>query len=171
MLDSPVSTPDSRPELRSWRVFAGILLLAIAVIHIYEALGADGAFLVGGFIACAAGTTAGATLLFTRAPRLGWILGGLTALLTFLGYIVTRATPVPGDQSDAGNWLEPLGVVSLVLEGLLVAAAAWVLTGPHPLRLRHLKQEVKAVTPGLAERVPAPRAPSRLPAPTREPDG
>jgi hypothetical protein len=44
--------------------------VADAAIHAYEILGADVAFLVGGFIATAAGTAAGAYLLFTRAP--GW---------------------------------------------------------------------------------------------------
>jgi hypothetical protein len=97
--------------------------------------------------------------LFTRAPRLGWILGGLTALLTFLGYIVTRTTPIPGDQGDFGNWGEPLGVVSLVIEAILVAMAIWALTGPHRVRTRHLAQEAKAVTPGLSEDVPPPRVP------------
>jgi hypothetical protein len=162
MLDSPASTPNSRAEHRYWRTAAGILLLADAAIHAYEILGADVAFLIGGFTATAAGTAAGAYLLFTRAPRLGWILGGVTALLTFTGYIVTRATPVPGDQSDFGNWLEPLGVVSLVLEAILVALAAWALTGPQPVRARHLIQEAKAVTPGLSEdNAPAPEPAGR----------
>jgi hypothetical protein len=151
MLGSPASTPEGRAEHRSWRALAGILLLADAAIHAYEVVGADVAFLIGGFIATAAGTAAGAYLLFTRAPRLGWILGGLTALLTFIGYIVTRATPIPGDQDDFGNWGEPLGIVSLVIEAILVAMALWALTGPHRVRPRHLVQEAKAVTPGLTE--------------------
>lgn len=69
MLDSPASTPNSRPEHRYARTAAGIFLLADAAIHAYQALGADVAFLAGGFIATAAGTTAGAYLLFT--PRRG----------------------------------------------------------------------------------------------------
>lgn len=168
MLDSPASTPNSRPELRSWRVLAGILLLATAAIHAYEVLGADVAFLIGGFIAAAAGTAAGAYLLFTRAPRLGWILGGLTALLTFIGYIVTRATPVPGDQDDFGNWLEPLGIASLVIEAILVGMAVWVLSGPHRVRGRHLVEEAKAVIPGLTEDgAQAPASSERPPQPAR----
>lgn len=85
----------------------------------------------------------------------------MTALLTFTGYIVTRATPVPCDQSDAGNWLEPLGVVSLVIEAILVVMAVWALTGPHPVR-PHLIQEAKAVTPGLSEdTAPVPQSAGR----------
>ncbi|MBV9449100.1 MAG: hypothetical protein JO345_24700 [Streptosporangiaceae bacterium] len=80
--------------------------------------------------------------------------------MTFLGYIVTRATPVPGDQDDFGNWGEPLGVASLVIEAILVILAVWALTGRHQVRTRHLVQEAKAVTPGLSEDVPPPRQPS-----------
>ncbi|AEW92378.1 hypothetical protein SCATT_00070 [Streptantibioticus cattleyicolor NRRL 8057 = DSM 46488] len=111
-------------------------MLAATAIHAYEATDADVPFLLVGFIASAVGTGTAALLLVARAPRLGWALGGLTALLTFVGYVVTRATPIPTDEDDYGNWLELLGVVSLVVEAIIVVMAVWALAGATPGRLR-----------------------------------
>ncbi|CAM5730919.1 hypothetical protein SHIRM173S_10945 [Streptomyces hirsutus] len=132
MLDSPASTPQGRAEHGGARALAAVLLLADAGIHAYEVIDADVPFLIGGFIATAVGTTVGALLLLTRGPRLGWVVGGLTALLTTIGYIVTRATPVPTDEDDYGNWLEPLGVCSLVIQGIVVVMAAVALERARP---------------------------------------
>ncbi|MBP0457130.1 hypothetical protein [Streptomyces montanisoli] len=134
-----------------------MLLLIDAGIHAYEVIDADVPFLVGGFIATAVGAVAGAYLLLTSGPRLGWVLGGLTTLLTSIGYIVTRATPVPTDEDDYGNWLEPLGLTSLILQIVVVALAVWALTGRHGLRPAHLVQEGKAVTPGMNPDEPGPQ--------------
>ncbi|MFF3894504.1 hypothetical protein ACFYY3_15190 [Streptomyces sp. NPDC001812] len=131
MLDSPASTPRGRAEHGGARVVAGALLPADAGIHVYEATDADVPFLL------------------PRGPRLGWVVGGLTALLTTIGYIVTRATPIPTDEADYGNWLEPLGVCSLVIQGIIVVMAAVALSGPAPVRPGHLAQEARSMTPGL----------------------
>ncbi|CAM5732589.1 hypothetical protein SHIRM173S_12447 [Streptomyces hirsutus] len=163
MLDSPASTPQGRAEHGGARALAAVLLLADAGIHAYEVIDADVPFLIGGFIATAVGTTVGALLLLTRGPRLGWVVGGLTALLTTIGYIVTRATPVPTDEDDYGNWLEPLGVCSLVIQGIVVVMAAVALSGPAPLRPGHLVQEAKSVTPGLRPDDPGSGAPNEPP--------
>ncbi|GAB3169520.1 hypothetical protein [Streptomyces incanus] len=163
MLDSPASTPRGRAEHGGARVLAAVLLLADAGIHVYEVIDADVPLLIGGFTATVVGTAAGALLLLTRGPRLGWVVGGLTALLTTIGYIVTRATPVPTDEDDYGNWLEPLGVCSLVIQGVVVMAAV-ALSGPAPLRPGHLVQEVKSVTPGLRPDEPGSGSPDEPPA-------
>ena len=90
-------------------------------------------------------------LLLTRGPRLGWFLGGGAAGLTFLGYVVSRTVGLPGDHEDIGNWAEPLGVLSLIVEGLAVILAIWALTDADRLNARIAAEELKAVTPGLAE--------------------
>ncbi|WP_406729222.1 hypothetical protein WJ438_38270 [Streptomyces sp. GD-15H] len=145
------------------RVLAGVLLLADAGIHAYEVIDADVPFLIGGFIATVVGAAAGALLLLTRGPRLGWIVGGLTALLTTIGYIVTRAMPIPTDEDDYGNWLEPLGICSLVIQGIIVVMAAVALSGLAPLRPGHLVQEAKSVTPGLQPEEPGSGSPDEPP--------
>jgi hypothetical protein len=47
-----------------------------------------------------------------------------------LGYVLSRGPGLPGYDDDRGNWTEPLGLVSLGVEVLLLALAA--------LRLRAL---------------------------------
>jgi hypothetical protein len=48
--------------------------------------------------------------------------------------------PVPGDAGDVGNWLQPLGVVALITQGIVIILAAIVLLTIHrPARLVSLK--------------------------------
>ena len=37
-----------------------------------------------------------------------------------LGFVLTRGPGLPDATDDRGNWGEPLGVASLVVEGLLI---------------------------------------------------
>jgi len=48
----------------------------------------------------------------------------LTCGLAILGYILTRTISFPQLSDDVGNWLEPLGVVSVLAEALAVIAAS-----------------------------------------------
>jgi hypothetical protein len=41
----------------------------------------------------------------------------------FAGYVLSRTTGLPGATDDVGNWTEPLGLASLVVEGCVVAVA------------------------------------------------
>lgn len=41
----------------------------------------------------------------------------------FIGFVINRTVGMPGATDDIGNWLEPLGLLSLVVEGWLVAVA------------------------------------------------
>ena len=72
-----------------------------------------------------------AALLFVR-PRAGWTLGGTLALLTFVAYCVNRTVGMPGAVDDIGNWGEPLGVASLVVEGAMVLLSAAMLRSRRP---------------------------------------
>lgn len=40
-----------------------------------------------------------------------------------LGYVVDRTIGMPNATGDIGNWTEPLGLTSIVVEGLTVAVA------------------------------------------------
>ena len=151
MLESPSTTPDGRAERRGIRLAGAALLLAAAVIHIIEIRDAEIAFLVVGFALSALGTLGAALLLLSRGPRLGWLIGGGAAGLTFLGYVVSRTIGLPGDKEDIGNWGEPLGVVSLVVEGLVVVLAIWALADAHRINTRIAAEELKSVTPGLTK--------------------
>jgi hypothetical protein len=64
--------------------------------------------------------------------------GALYAVAVFtcgtavLGYAATRTVPVPRLADDVGNWFEPLGVVSILAESLVVLAAVLVLARRSP---------------------------------------
>ena len=57
----------------------------------------------------------------------GWTLGAVIAAGAFVGYIVSRTVGIFGLPPD--EWMEPLGIASLIVEGLFVALFAKVVAG------------------------------------------
>lgn len=62
-------------------------------------------------------------------------LAGVLALATFAGYSLTRTVGLPQSTGDIGNWLEPIGLASLFVEGVVIFLAGYALaprtsTGP-----------------------------------------
>lgn len=117
-----------RAEQPLARVVAAAALIAGAVIHLVELPGHFLPVLNALFIASAVGMLLGAVLLLLPAPRLGWLIGGGTAFLTFLGYVLSRTTGLPGILIAIGHWFYPLGIPSLIVEGVAFCLAAWALT-------------------------------------------
>lgn len=64
---------------------------------------------------------AGAALV--RDSSAVYALGVLTCGLAVAGYAATRLVAFPMLADDVGNWLEPLGIVSVVTETAVVLAA------------------------------------------------
>ncbi len=62
-----------------------------------------------------------------RGKSWGWLLGLLIAGGAFVGYVISRTVGLPGLPVES-EWLEPLGVLSLVVEGIYVLLAIKVLT-------------------------------------------
>ncbi len=56
----------------------------------------------------------------------------VTCGLALVGYAVTRMVAFPLLADDVGNWLEPLGVVSVVAEAFAVLIAAGGLVSRNP---------------------------------------
>ena len=111
------------------RAVAAIGLMAVGIIHALELQGqlSGAAWLTVGFAALTiAGPVCGMWLL-VRPGRLPWMAAGLICLSAALGYVLTRSVAVPGDPRDVGNWLEPLGVTALIIEGIVVVLAVLVL--------------------------------------------
>ena len=110
------------------RVLGALLLLAIAVVHYLDLGGklAETPYLGYLYVALMAGSVVAAGLLFYR-PRAGWTLGGLLALGVFVAYCLSRTTGLPNATDDIGNWGEPLGVASLIVEGVMVLLSAAML--------------------------------------------
>ncbi|MFJ5519589.1 hypothetical protein ACIQB4_21340 [Streptomyces griseoluteus] len=61
-----------------------------------------------------------AVLLLLGLVRPGWLLAAGVALGPLLGYVLSRGPGLPYYSDDVGNWTEPLGLVSLAVEGALL---------------------------------------------------
>ncbi len=76
------------------------------------------------FVAIIVASLAVASLLIRSDDRRAWAAAGLIAGATIMGYVVTRTIGMPNDGGDdIGNWTEPLGLASLMIEGIVVVLA------------------------------------------------
>ncbi|MEU2058250.1 hypothetical protein [Streptomyces bungoensis] len=73
-----------------------------------------------------------AVLLLAGRVRAGWLLAAGVAAGPVLGYVLSRGPGLPDYRDDVGNWTEPLGLVSLAVEGALLLLAV-------PLLARNLR--------------------------------
>jgi hypothetical protein len=118
------------------RVLGVIGCLAVAVIHVMDQGGLPGTkdpqYVQMLYYALEAAGVVAAALLLTRQARTGWLLTLGVAAGPVLGYVLSRGPGLPNYTDDVGNWTEPLGVISLVVEGVLfIVAAAGLLTPPR----------------------------------------
>lgn len=68
----------------------------------------------------------GATLISTDPPVV-YLAAAVTCGVAMLGYVLTRSVAFPMLGDEVGNWFEPLGVVSMLAEAVVVVSgvAAW----------------------------------------------
>ncbi len=108
-------------------------LISIALIHFLDAFSAfdESKFVFGLYILLMIVTLFASAILLRTDSRLTWMLAGATAGLTMIGFILTRTIGLPGFPDNVGNWLEPLGLASLWVEGLVLVLSVYeVLTTP-----------------------------------------
>lgn len=77
-------------------------------------------------------TAACLVLAATLAVRDGervYALSALTCGLAVVGYAATRLVTFPMLADDVGNWLEPLGVISVLSESVVVVGACLAIRG------------------------------------------
>ncbi len=99
-----------------------VLMLLTGIIHFYDAPDAfsEIAYKAILFVLNGVGAIVAAYGIF-RGASWGWLLGLLMAGGAIVGYVISRTVGMPGLPVDP--WLEPLGVLSLVVEGLFVLLA------------------------------------------------
>ena len=108
-----------------WRVLVVFAVVVAAVAHI-PVIGPhlDEAPYMGAlFILLTSACLVLAAAVLIRDSAAVYLLVVLTCGLAVLGYVATRVVAFPMLADDVGNWLEPLGVVSICSESLAVAAA------------------------------------------------
>ncbi len=110
------------------RITGAALMLGVAYIHLLDLPGkmAEVPYLGYLYIALMIGSLLTIGLLFYK-PHAGWTLGGALALGAIIAYCLNRTVGLPYALDDIGNWGEPLGVASLVVEGAMVLLSTTVL--------------------------------------------
>jgi len=102
-----------------------VLLAGIAWIHyrdIPDKLG-ETAYLGWGYSLLVMGCAAAGAWLLSDRWRTGYVLGLTISLGAMIAYILTRSTGLPHATGDIGNWAEPAGLFSLLLEAAFVVVA------------------------------------------------
>ena len=101
--------------------------LAVAAIHVIDQGGVPGTkgpeYVQLLYYALEVAGVLVAALLLTKHARVGWLLSLGVAAGPIVGYVLSRGPGLPNYTDDIGNWGEPLGVVSLVVEGILLILA------------------------------------------------
>jgi hypothetical protein len=106
------------------RATAAVGLGAIAVIHAVDSVGkwTETRYIFWLYMLLIAGCiVTAAALLFHRSRAALAAAAGLAAMVIVF-YVLDRTVGLPNATGDIGNWLEPLGLASLVVEGFVVAA-------------------------------------------------
>lgn len=104
-----------------------VLAVGVAGIHIVDQGGFPGSktptYVGWGYYALEIGAVLVAVALLVRHTRSQvstWLAVGAVAAGPLAGYVLSRGPGLPGYTDDRGNWAEPIGLLSLVVEGLLL---------------------------------------------------
>jgi uncharacterized membrane protein YfcA len=129
---SKISTPTGRGALvPAGLVGAGIsLIVVVGLIHLINSPEdlQEGSYTGVLYLANFFGALAAAVGIY-RGKRWGWVLGFLVAGGAFVGYVISRTVGLPGLPVET-EWLEPLGVLSLVVEALFVGVLLAIFARP-----------------------------------------
>ena len=112
------------------RLIGAGLCLAVAAIHVIDQGGFPGSktplYVGGGYYVLEIIGAVTAVLLIVRAihVKVGWFLASGVAAGPIIGYLLSRGPGMPGYRDDVGNWTQPLGLISLAVEGALLILAA-----------------------------------------------
>ena len=104
-------------KLLAW---IGIMLIALeGLIHLIDAPDSfeDATYMGLSFLAIVLGAALASVGIY-RGHRWGWSFGALIAGSALVGYVISRTTGLPGLPAE--EWLEPLGILSLLVEGLFL---------------------------------------------------
>jgi hypothetical protein len=131
-VDGRLEVATGRRELVPDRLLgAGIsLILVVGLIHLIDSPEdlEEGSYQGFLFLANFLGALAAAVGIY-RGNRWGWGLGCLVAGGAFAGYMLSRTMGLPGLPVET-EWLEPLGVLSLIVEAVFVGLCLAILARP-----------------------------------------
>lgn len=117
-----------------WVVAVAALAAALAHVPVIGPHLEEAPYMGVLFVVLTLGCTAIGLAAVVRDSRALYALAVLTCGLAVLGYAATRLFAFPMLADDVGNWLEPLGVVSVLSETVVVAAAIRALGAARAVR-------------------------------------
>jgi hypothetical protein len=123
------------------RATTAVGLAGVAIIHVVDGVDkwSETRYMFWMYMALVAASlvTAGAVLL--SRSRLPLLAAAGVAGSAFVGYVLSRTTGLPNATGDIGNWTEPLGLASLIVEGSIVAVVLAAFAAlPAPRRMSAL---------------------------------
>lgn len=97
-------------------------LVAVAVIHLADLPGKmeEVPYIGWMYVGLMAAALVLAELVLVRPGRLVMLAAAALSASTILGFALTRTTGLPNATDDIGNWTEPLGLISLLVEAVVV---------------------------------------------------
>ncbi|KGJ72794.1 hypothetical protein GY21_13095 [Cryobacterium roopkundense] len=104
------------------RMAVGISLASIAAIHVLDLPGklAETPYLGVGYIMIIIASLVLMERLFVVGSRRDFIAAAALSGAVIVGFVINRTVGMPGAMDDIGNWLEPLGLLSILVEGFVV---------------------------------------------------
>jgi len=108
-------------------VVLSAVVAAVAHIPVIKPHLSEAPYMGALFILLTAACLALAATLTFHDGIVVYALSILTCGLAVIGYAATRLVAFPMLSDDVGNWLEPLGVVSIITESLVVVSACFAI--------------------------------------------
>ncbi|MDQ2882655.1 MAG: hypothetical protein M3Y48_16055 [Actinomycetota bacterium] len=122
MASYPVLTAPKRSAWR-WVLAPAATVAAASHIPVIAPHLAEAPYMGVLFIVLTAACLVLAIAVLIRDTAAVYGLAILTCGLAIVGYIATRSVAFPQLADDVGNWLEPLGIVAILAEAVVVIAA------------------------------------------------
>lgn len=121
---------DNPAEHSPWRLVAATAAAGMAVAHIpiIEKHLSEAPYIGIGFVLLTIAGLVLMQLLLTRDTLNTWVAALGISVLALLGYVLSRSVGLPQIGDDIGNWGEPLGLVAIVSEAILLLVAIVHLT-------------------------------------------
>jgi hypothetical protein len=111
---------DYTTAVRSSAVLLG--LAGIIAVHVMDLPGKMSEVPYLGFLYVGIILTAGFLMyrVIKGPTSIDFLAIAALSIAVILGYVVNRTVGMPGAMDDIGNWFEPLGLLSLVIEAWLI---------------------------------------------------
>ncbi|TFD63583.1 hypothetical protein [Cryobacterium ruanii] len=109
-------------HLLTRRLTVALSLAVVAAIHILDLPGkfAETPYLAIAYIGLIIASAVIIERVLVVGTRLDFLAAAALSALVIVGFIINRTVGMPMATGDIGNWLEPLGLLSLVVEGFVI---------------------------------------------------